>query len=205
MRPASRLALALSAGVAFVPGIAHAGPVAAVAAAVAAVFTGGSIVAAVGNFLVSAAVGWALSKLSPSRAASARDRQASVSTLSVGEVPREMIVGEAGTGGSLVDGYYFGGPNGTDWNALVIAVADHRCHSLTGFWVQDTFVAFAGDGYVPGYNNQLRVYWRAGAATDAPLPPDLAGLGPATADGAGQGVARVIAVSYTHLTLPTKA
>ncbi|WP_181242659.1 phage tail protein [Caulobacter vibrioides] len=184
------------------PTMAHADPITTLIVSAINVVAGAGIAAAVGNFLVvygsilyQAAATFALSKVSGSKAAAARDRQASVQQLSVGEVPREAIVGEAGTGGSLVDAYWFGGANGTDWNVLVIAVADHRCHSLVGFYEGDNYRAFSGDGFVAGYNNQLRVYWRAGTATDAALPSDLSGLGPATATGALQGVARVI-VAY---------
>jgi hypothetical protein len=184
------------------PSIAHADPITTAIVAVVNVLVGAGVAAAVGNFLVAfgsviytSAASWALSKTSGSKAAAARDRQASVAAMTVGEVPREMLLGEAGTGGSLVDVFWFGGSNNTDWNVLVIAVADHRCHSLTGFQVNDTYVAYTGDGFVPGYNNQLRVYWRAGTGSDAALPGDLSGLGPATATGALKGVARVI-VAY---------
>lgn len=200
--PRVRLAAMAAAVALLTPSLAHADPITSAIVAVVNIIAGASVAAAVGNFLVTfgsiiyqAAASWALSKVSSSKAAAARDRQASVATLSLGEVPREMLVGEAGTGGSLIDAYYFGGSNGTDWNVLVIAVADHRCHSLVGFYEGDTFRAFTGDGFVPGYNNQLRVYWRAGTVTDAALPSDLSGLGPATATGANQGVARVI-VAY---------
>lgn len=202
-RARRRAILALSAAVAlFTPAYAHADPITATIVAVVNVIGGATIAAAVGNFLIaygaviySTAASWALSKVSGAKAASAKDRQASVATLSVGEVAREALIGEAGTGGSLVDGYYFGGKNGTDWNVLVIAVADHRCYALTGFYVNDTFVTFAGDGVVSGYNGQLKVWWRPGTANDAPLPSEISGLGPAVADGALQGVARVI-VAY---------
>ncbi|ATC25216.1 hypothetical protein [Caulobacter vibrioides] len=202
-RAQRRAILALSATVAFLtPACAHADPITATIVAVVNVIGGATIAAAVGNFLIaygaiiySTAASWALSKVSGAKAASAKDRQASVATLSVGEVAREALVGEAGTGGSLVDGYYYGGKNGTDWNVLVIAVADHRCHALTGYYVQDTYRTHTGDGVVPGYNGQLKVWWRPGAADDAPLPPEISGLGPAVADGALRGVARVI-VAY---------
>jgi hypothetical protein len=185
------------------PAAAHADPVTATIAAFVNVIAGATAAAAVGNFLLvygtliyTTTASWALSKLSaPKGASSSQERQAQVAALTVGEVPREMIVGMAGTGGSLVDAYYYGGQYGTDWNTFVIALADHRCEALVGFYVGDTYVPFTGDGPVAGYNGQLTVYWRSGAADDAPFPGDIAGLGPATAAGSLKGVARV-AVSY---------
>lgn len=185
------------------PAVAHADPVTTAIATVVSYFAGAAAGAAVGNFLIAygatiyaTAGSWALSKLSKPKGASvSQERQASVTTLSIGEVPREMIVGQAATGGSLVDGYYYGGQYGTDWNLFVIALADHPCHDLVGFYVGDTFVEFGADGDVPGYNGQLKVWWRPGEATDADFPSEISGLGPATAPGSLRGVAKV-AVAY---------
>lgn len=182
------------------PAVAHADPITATVVAFVNVIGGAAVAAAVGNFLVvygatiyATAASWALTKLSaPKGANSSQERQAQVAALTVGEVPREMIVGTAGTGGSLVDAYYYGGTNGTDWNTFVIALADHRCEALVGFYVGDTYVPFTGDGPVAGYNGQLVVYWRPGAADDAPFPGDVSGLGPATAAGSLKGVAKVV-------------
>lgn len=184
------------------PAAAHADPITTAIAAFVNVIAGASVAAAVGNFLVAygsiiygTAASWALSKTSSSKTAAARDRQATVQQLSVGETPREALVGEAGTGGSLLDGYWYGGANGTDWNVLVLDLADHRCHSLVGFWEGDKYVAFTGDGEVPGYGGQLKVWFRPGAADDADFPSEISGLGPATAPGSGRGVCKV-AVAY---------
>lgn len=185
------------------PVAAHADPITAAVVAVVNVIGGATVAAAVGNFLIayggilySTAASWALSKMSaPKGAQSSQERQASVTTLSVGEMPREFIVGTAGTGGSLVDGYYYGGEHGTDWNLLVVALADHVCDGLVGFYVGDTYVAFGGDGDVAGYNGQLKVWWRPGAADDADFPEEISSLGPATAPGNLRGVAKV-AVAY---------
>lgn len=185
------------------PAVAHADPVTTAIATVVSYFAGAAAGAAVGNFLIAygatiyaTAGSWALSKLSKPKGASvSQERQASVTTLSIGEVPREMIVGQAATGGSLVDGYYYGGEHGTDWNLFVIALADHPCHQLVGFYVGDTFVEYGGEGEVPGYNGQLKVWWRAGESLDADFPSEISGLGPATAPGSLRGVAKV-AVAY---------
>ena len=55
-----------------------------------------------------------------------RPRGAASETLRIGEVPRRAIVGRAATCGSLVDAFNYGGKYGTDWEVLVIDLADHR-------------------------------------------------------------------------------
>lgn len=89
-------------------------------------------------------------------------RAASAAQLQLGEQPRQAVLGRAAVGGSLVDAFNYGGKYGTDWEVLVIAVADHRCDALEGFFVDDTFHAFVADGNVAGFNNQLQVFWRDG-------------------------------------------
>lgn len=124
------------------------------------------------------------------------ERQASVLNLQVGEVAREAILGEVVTGGSLVDGFNYGGKYGTDWEVLVIALADHECEALVGFYVDDQYVAFTGDGNVAGFNNQLQVYFRKGTETQTALPLLTANSGGAwTANDRGVGVCYV-AVAY---------
>ncbi|PHY20933.1 phage tail protein [Caulobacter sp. BP25] len=196
--------LLASTALVFAPAVAHADPVSAAVVSFVGFVTGSAAAAAAvstflttfGSIIYSTAGSWALSKLSkPKGATASQERQAQVTTLSIGEVPREMIVGQAATGGSLVDGYYYGGEHGTDWNLFVIALADHPCHDLVGFYVGDTFVEFGADGDVPGYSGQLKVWWRPGEADDADFPGEISGLGPATAPGSLRGVAKV-AVAY---------
>lgn len=105
--------------------------------------------------------------LSPSTGGGAEQRQASETTLQLGEGPRQALFGTAATGGSLLDGFNFGGKYGTDWEVVLLALADHECESLEGFYVNDKYVTFAGDGAVSGYNGQLEVYWLPGTATQA--------------------------------------
>lgn len=146
--------------------------VVAVASFLTAGFTQGVLVT-IGTFLlesaITTAVSWGANKLFGPKApkggaAGAQDRQASVTALTVGEVAREMILGEAATGGSLAAVFNHGGTYGTDWVVRVIVLADHRCHSLAGVYVNDTFVAYAGDGAVSGYNGQFELYFRDGQA-----------------------------------------
>jgi len=123
-----------------------------------------------------------------------QDRQAAVVSLSIGENPREALFGEVGTGGSLSDAFNHGGPDATDWEVLVIVVADHRCHSLTGFYVNDVYVEFSGDGPVAGYNGQLEVYWRPGTE-DQVMPTVVTAQGGWAPDDNLAGCATVI-VAY---------
>lgn len=122
-------------------------------------------------------------------------RAAASAQVQLGEVPREAIVGTASTAGSLVDAFNYGGKYGTDWEVLVLALADHRCAGLQGFYVNDAYVAYAADGYVAGYNNQLQVFWRSGTETQT-VPAILTANGPGwTANDNGAGVAYVV-VAY---------
>lgn len=121
-------------------------------------------------------------------------RQASITTLSLGEQPREAIFGRAQTGGSLLWAWNYGGNHGTDNEVVVLAVADHLCDALEGFWVDDEYYAFTADGphasfYLSGAP-KLHVYWRNGAAGQT-FPAGLAAGGGFTTDDL-KGVAYVV-------------
>ena len=122
-------------------------------------------------------------------------RQASVLALQLGEVAREMVIGLALTAGSLVDAFNYGGTYGTDWECLVLALADHECDGLVGFYVNDQYVAYTGDGAVACYNGQLEIYWLSGTMTQS-VPAVVLANGPSwTANDRGKGVCWV-AVCY---------
>ncbi|MBD8547891.1 hypothetical protein [Sphingomonas sp. CFBP 8760] len=122
-------------------------------------------------------------------------RQASVVALQFGEVAREGLLGQMLTGGSLVDAFNWGGKDGTDWECRVIALVDHFCDGLVGFFVNDVFVTYTGDGPVTGYNGQLEVYWRPGSMNQT-VPAVVLANGPGwRASDIGAGVAWV-AVCY---------
>lgn len=124
-----------------------------------------------------------------------KNRSAAAAQMQLGEQPRQAVLGRAAVAGTLVDGFNYGGTYGTDWEVLVIALADHKCDALEGFFVDDTYVTFTGDGMVPGFNNQLQVFWRDGS-WDQTVPSILTTNGPGwTADDRGRGVAWV-AVAY---------
>jgi hypothetical protein len=126
-------------------------------------------------------------------------RQASEMEIQLGEVTRSAFLGEGFTAGSLVDGLDYGGKYGTDWEVLVIRLADHKCDSLTGFYVNDEFNAYTGDGNVAAYNGEhyehLHIYFRADTTT-TPLPAIVTANGPGwTAADIGAGGCDVI-VAY---------
>lgn len=158
-----------------------------VALAVAGIVTGNFLLVSVGLSLAGSSI------LAPKLPRV--DRAAAAETLQLGEVARQAVFGKAAVAGSLVDAFNYGGKNGTDWEVLVIALADHRCDALEGMFVNDTFVAFAADGAVAGFNAQLEVYWRPGTAAQT-VPAILTTHGPGwTANDRGKGVAHVV-VAY---------
>lgn len=155
--------------------------------------------AAVAGFVIKTAL-WAgashlISKVLGPRKQGAQARQADIASLSIGEVPREIIVGRAVTGGSLVQGFNWGGANGTDNETLVIALADELCDGLEGVLVDDQFIAHTGDGNVTGTGGGLNIRWRNGA-TGQTFPADLRTMAGFTAADRLAGVAHVW-VTYT--------
>jgi hypothetical protein len=56
------------------------------------------------------------------------------------------------------------GPTG---KCLIIRLADHKCHSLTGFYVNDEYNPYTGDGTGQRYDDQLEIYFRS----DTTNPP----------------------------------
>lgn len=170
-----------------------------VGAAIGAVAVGvGLALGPSGAWLVKAGATMVLSSVANALLApKLKAKQGSNTTVQLGEVARQGLMGQGATAGSLVDAFNFGGKYGTDWTVLVLALADHRCQELTGFYVKDKYVAFGGDGLVPGYSGQLRVSWRPGAWDDD-VPdwvlancPVVDGVATWTADDRGRGVAKV--------------
>lgn len=122
-------------------------------------------------------------------------RAAAAAQLQLGEQPRQAVLGRAAVAGTLVDAFNYGGKYLSDWEVLVIALADHRCDALEGFFVDDTYVAFTGDGMVAGFNSQLQVFFRSGT-WDQTVPSILTTNGPGwTANDRGRGVCYVV-VAY---------
>jgi hypothetical protein len=123
-------------------------------------------------------------------------RDAAEMTLQLGEQPRVMLVGETFTPGSLVDGFDYGGKYGTDWEVLIIRLADEPCEGLTGFYVNDEYVPYTGDGNYPQFDSHhFQLYFRANTSVD-PLPDIVLDNGPGwTSDDIGQSGCDVI-VAY---------
>lgn len=176
---------------------AHADPISVTVLAILGTTTATALAVAVTTFvlttLASLAISFAMTKLFGPKQ-NAQDRQASVLSISIGENPREALLGEVATGGSLADAFNYGGKDGTDWEVLIVVVADHRCHSLTGLYVGDVYVPFAGDGAVAGYNGQLEVYWRNGTE-DQVLPSVVTSYGGWSASDNLSGLATIV-VAY---------
>lgn len=186
-----RLRLSMAVGLLLAPDPALADPISVAILGILGTTTATSLAISVTTFILVTAGSLLLSVLLSPKG-NAQDRQASVTSLSIGEHPREAIFGEAATGGSLADAFNYGGPDQTDWEVLIIVVADHRCHSLTGFYVGDQYVAFTGDGPVAGFNGQLVVYWRDGQI-DQVLPDVVRTEGGWGADDNLAGCATIVA------------
>ncbi len=174
---------------------AHADPI---TTAVVSFFSLTGTAAAVASFVVRSAIysfaSWGMSRIS--RALSrgrdgAQERQATVTTLSLGETPREAVFGRAVTGGSLIDAFNFGGEHGTDTVVRVIALADHEITQLEGIFVDDAYQGFGFSGVQLGFNGKLDIeFVNAGAAGGVP-PVRFASAGGWTAADKLVGVAHV--------------
>ncbi len=125
---------------------------------------------------------------------SAPERQASETTLQLGEGPRRYVFGRCATAGALADAFNYGGKYGTDWEVLVIDIADHFCDALEGFYVDDTYHAYSGDGSVSGFNSQLSIWWVPGTEGQS-VPSILTSQGGWSANDRARGCARVV-VAY---------
>ena len=117
-------------------------------------------------------------------------RQADILELSLGEHPREAIFGRAVTGGSLMDAFNYGTDN--EWEVMVIALADHRCVALEGYYVNEAYYEFSADGVQSGFSNCLEIYWRPGTLTQTPPSALVSNSGGRwTSDDTADGVAHV--------------
>lgn len=117
-------------------------------------------------------------------------RQADILELSLGEAPREVVFGRAVTGGTLLDAFNYGTDN--EWEVMVIALADHECDALEGYYVNETYYTFSADGLQTGFDSSLAIHWRPGTLTQTP-PSALvsASGGRWTSDDKAIGVAHV--------------
>lgn len=184
---ASALALSF---VVSAPTVAKADPITA-AIVTWAGFTAGTTAFAVATFVVNSALyaagSWAVTKAAKALGlmkSNVAERQASVTTLSLGETPREAVVGIACVGGSLIDAWNHGGKYGTDYVTRRVALADHVLDGLIGYYVDDTYYPFAANGVQPGFNGALQLTF-VNATRDGTFPPPYmlqAGVGLTSAD-----------------------
>lgn len=117
----------------------------------------------------------AVNALDPPKKPGAAERQASVTTLSLGEQSRELLIGETCTAGTLVDAFNFGGKYGTDTVTRCIAVADHAIDSVVGYYIGDQYYPWTVDGIQPGFSNKLSIrFYNATADGHAPQAHVLA-------------------------------
>lgn len=123
---------------------------------------------------------------------SMQERQASVTQLSLGEVPREVVFGLACTGGSLLDAFNFGGKYGTDTVTRVIELADHLLDGIVGYYVDDVYCAWTGDGVQPGFNGKLSIEFKNGFAAGNVPPLHVRQNGGWSASDVLAGVAHVV-------------
>ena len=151
-------------------------------------------VAAIATFVIGSAISIGASALFAPKVKQP-GRQASVITLSLAEQPREAIFGKAATGGNLLNAYNYGGTHGTDSEVLVIKLADHECTSLEGFYVDDTYVAFTGDGVVAGFSGKLKVWFLNGQ--EVQVLPAVAASGSGFSAGDFKGICAVF-VEYIY-------
>lgn len=170
---ASALALSFTVSA---PAVAKADPITA-AIVTWAGFTAGTTAFAVATFVVNSALyaagSWAVTKAAKALGlmkSNVAERQASVTTLSLGETPREAVVGIACVGGSLIDAWNHGGKYGTDYVTRRVALADHVLDGLIGYYVDDTYYPFAANGVQPGFNGALQLTF-VNATRDGAAPP----------------------------------
>ncbi|MEW6537965.1 MAG: phage tail protein [Pseudomonadota bacterium] len=189
--PLKRFLMASALALSFVvsaPTVAKADPI---TATIVAWATSIGINAAVATFVVNSALyaagSWAVSKAAKALGlmkTNVAERQASVTTLSLGETPREAVVGIACVGGSLIDAWNHGGKYGTDYVTRRVALADHVLDGLIGYYVDDTYYSFNGNGVQPGFNGALQLTF-VNATRDGAFPPPYmlqAGVGLTSAD-----------------------
>lgn len=99
-----------------------------------------------------------------------QERQASIINLSVGEIPREFVFGRVRSAGSLVDGFNFGGQYGTRTVTRCIALADHAIDGIEGFYVDNKYYPWVGEGLQAAFSNKLSFHFR-NATAEGHIPP----------------------------------
>ncbi|MFW2345582.1 MAG: hypothetical protein ACN4EU_09790, partial [Brevundimonas mediterranea] len=104
------------------------------------------------------------------RKGDAQARQASILNLQLGEVPRQAVIGIACTAGSLGDVFSFGGQYGTDKVTRCVNLADHAIDGIEGFYINEVYYPWVGDGLQAAFSNKLSFHFR-NASADGYDPP----------------------------------
>lgn len=166
---------------------AKADPISAVIVSVASAIGVTTTIAAVNTFLISTALSFGASMISSalrkgSNAGGTQERQASITTINVGETPREYVFGRVCTAGTLLDGFNYGGQYGTDWECLVIDLASHAVDALEGFWIYDRYYAFTANGIQAWSSGGLDIQFVNATAAGSAPPARFSAAGWASTD-----------------------
>jgi len=149
------------------PVVAFAAAIYSTAVTALAAFVGKTLAVAIIKTALTFAVSAAASAIFAPKLKNTFQRQAEVLSMQLGETPRAALFGKAATGGSLADAFNHGSDN--EWETIVVAIADHQCHSLTGFIVNDKEYAFSANGAQSAFNEgstaSLYLYWYPGTTT----------------------------------------
>lgn len=133
------------------------------------------------------------------------ERQASVTTLSMGEGPREALFGVVCTGGWLIDGFNHGGKYKTDWATRCVGVADHFCDGVAGYYVDGVYYAWTGSGVQAGFGGALIIdFVNASAEGAAPPARILTASAEAMAPEPADWTAQDTLASVSHFWVSTK-
>lgn len=127
----------------------------------------GTVGTAVVEIGLAVGLGFVAKKLVPkqksSTASSASTRGSRVGLTIDTDPPRQVIIGETATGGSLA--YWQLSGTNNDVLHMVVALADHECDSLQGVLVNNKLKSWnSGTGQVSGYGANLVVRFYSGAA-----------------------------------------
>jgi hypothetical protein len=79
-------------------------------------------------------------------------RQASEMSIQLGEQPRSMLIGETFTPEAWSTASTMAGSTAPTGRCLVIRLADHKVEGLTGFYVNDEYVRYTGNGNYPQFD-----------------------------------------------------
>ncbi len=104
----------------------------------------GNLILALGPALLQIGASLLIGKIFAPKRPAAAERQAQVLELSLGEVAREAIFGEAATGGTLNNAWNDGAQN--EYENVVITLADHECDDVVGYYIEDTYYALTDQG-----------------------------------------------------------